>query len=51
MKQLMRIDYFQLCKVKKAKSHLETYNKPVLNINYEHLAKVLQAKKESLKSF
>lgn len=50
MEQQMRIDYFQLCKVRKAKSHLEDYNKPVLNINYEHLAKVLQAKKDLIKT-
>ena len=50
MNKKLNIDFFQLCKVRRAKSHLETYNKPVLNINYSHLAKVLEAKNELLKN-
>tara|TARA_B100000963_G_scaffold240208_1_gene210111 strand:- start:12375 stop:12518 length:144 start_codon:yes stop_codon:yes gene_type:complete len=46
----MNIDFFQLCKVRKQKSHLKDYNKPVLRINYEHLAKVLEAKENAIKS-
>ena len=44
------INIKQLCRVREAKSHLNGYNKAVLRINYEHLAKVLEAKKELLKN-
>tara|TARA_Y100000114_G_scaffold151716_1_gene168869 strand:+ start:316 stop:471 length:156 start_codon:yes stop_codon:yes gene_type:complete len=50
MNKEYNIDFFQLCKVRRSKSHLESYNKPVLNINYDHLAKVLEAKAKALKS-
>lgn len=44
------INIKQLCRVRQAKSHLNGYNKPVLRINYEHLAKVIEAKNNALKS-
>tara|TARA_R100000908_G_scaffold64192_2_gene47225 strand:+ start:948 stop:1121 length:174 start_codon:yes stop_codon:yes gene_type:complete len=44
------INIKQLCRVREAKSHLNGYNKPVLRINYEHLARVIEAKNNALKS-
>jgi hypothetical protein len=46
----MKINFDQLVKVKRINSHLEGYNKPCLNINYEHYTKVLKAKENALKT-
>ena len=44
------INFKLWAKVKRAKSHMNGYAKPPLHINYDHLAKVLEAKHKVLKS-
>lgn len=46
----MKINYENLVKYKRSQSHLESYNKPCLNINYEHYTKVLIAKENALRN-
>ena len=42
----MKMNFNILIKLRRKISHLEGYNKPALRIDYDHLAKVLEAKEK-----